>query len=274
MADIDYEVEYNNRARVPEHPQIFAQWGRDAAAFRASQPKATLGQRYGDTERQYLDIFPAADSGAPLAMFIHGGYWRALDPSMHSHLAAGPVARGIAVAVAGYDLAPKVTIAQIIDQMRAACLMLWRNHKKRFVVYGHSAGGHLAACMMATDWTALDKSAPADLVPAAYAVSGVFDLTPLTHNSMNADYNLNETTAKAVSPMLWPAPHGRILDCVVGGIESSEFIRQSRDMAKAWNGDTRTRFEEIAGTNHFTVVAPLAEANSAMTSRVVELARA
>jgi arylformamidase len=271
---IDHEVEYNNRARVPEHPEILAGWARDAAAFRASQPKAQLGLRYGDTTRQYLDIFPAAEADAPLALFIHGGYWRAMDPSMHSHVAAGPLSRGVTVAVAGYDLAPQVTIAQIIDQMRAACLTLWRSHKKRFAVYGHSAGGHLAACMTATNWTLLDKDAPADLVPSAYAISGVFDLTPLIPTSMNADYRLDDAAARTVSPFYWPVPRGHTLDCVVGALESAEFIRQSRAMADEWAaGEARTHYAEIPGANHFTVIAPLADPASAMTARVTELAR-
>jgi arylformamidase len=268
---MDYEAEYNNRAHVPEHPEILAGWARDAAAFRAAQSNAQLGLRYGSSPRQYLDIFPAA-ADAPLALFIHGGYWRAMDPSMHSHVAAGPLAHGITVAVAGYDLAPQVTIAQIIEQIRVACLTLWRSHKRRFAVYGHSAGGHLAACMTSTDWSKLEKGAPADLVPAAYAVSGVFDLTPLVHTSMNADYGLDRTTARAISPLYWPAPHSRLFDAVVGGSELKEFVRQSRAMADAWGNKSQTRYEEIPGANHFTVIEPLADANSAMTARVVEMA--
>ena len=92
---------------------------------------------------------------APLAMFIHGGWWRSLDPSMFSQLATGANARGVTVAVAGYDLCPQVFVADIIEQMRAACLYLWRKHAKRIFVYGHSAGGHLAACMVAQDWNTL-----------------------------------------------------------------------------------------------------------------------
>ena len=119
------------------------------------------------------------DESAPLALFIHGGWWRSLSPTMFSHIAKGPNARGVTVAVAGYDLCPQVSIAAIIDQMRAACLCLWRKYRKRILVYGHSAGGHLAACMVAQDWKAFAADAPDDLVPAAYAISGVFDLAPL-----------------------------------------------------------------------------------------------
>ena len=186
MAAIDYEVEYDNRARVPEHPEIFARWQRDGAAYRAAAHNPKLSMAYGPSLRQTVDLFPAKnDDKAPFAMFIHGGWWRSLEPAMFSQLAAGPNARGISVAVAGYDLCPHVSIADIIGQMRAACLMLWRKRRQRIFIYGHSAGGHLAACMVAQDWKAFASDAPADLVPAAYAISGVFDLLPLVQVSQN-----------------------------------------------------------------------------------------
>ena len=271
---IDYEKEYDNRARVPEHVEIFARWHSDAEAYRQGSPKAELGLKYGPSERQFVDIFPAKTADAPLALFIHGGWWRTLHPREFSHSAAGLNAHGVTVAMAAYDLCPTVSIATITEQMRAVCLFLWRKYRQRIMVFGHSAGGHLADCMLATDWKALDSSAPDDLVPAAYAISGVFDLLPLIHVTPNADLKLDETEAKRMSPLLWPAPSGRTLDCVVGGIESAEFLRQSRDMADAWGArGVATRYEEIPGANHFTVVDPLADAQSNMTKRVVELAK-
>ena len=180
---VDFEAEYNNRARVPEHPEIFARWKREAAAYRErmkAEENAELGLAYGTSPRQTVDLFfPDATGHTPLALFIHGGYWRSLEPSTFSHMSAGLNARGIAVAVAGYDLCPQVTIVQIIEQIRTACLFLWRRFGQRLMVYGHSAGGHLAACMVATDWKKLDPKAPPDLVPAGYSISGLFDLKPL-----------------------------------------------------------------------------------------------
>ena len=115
--------------------------------------------------------------------------------------------------------------------------------------------------------------APADLVPSAYAISGVFDLTPLIHVSQNQDLRLDEAEARRVSPLYWNVPAGRALDAVVGGAESSEFLRQSRTIAEAWRqGMAETRYEEVPGANHFTVVDPLTDPASAMTRRVCELA--
>jgi len=136
---------------------------------------------------------------APLALFIHGGYWRSLDPSLFSHMARGLNAHGVAVGVVGYDLCPEWTIADIIDQIRHACLFLWLRTGERTLIYGHSAGGHLAAAMVATDWQSLYPKAPADLVPAAYSISGLFDLTPLVGIQMAQDLRLDEAEARRVS---------------------------------------------------------------------------
>ncbi len=218
---IDYEAEYNNRARVPEHPEIFARWARAAEDYRAEAMKerrAELGLSYGESPRQFIDMFAANAGTAPLALFIHGGYWRSLEPSLFSHMARGLNARGVAVAVAGYDLCPQVTIADIIEQIRHACIFLWLRTGGRMMVFGHSAGGHLAGAMVATDWPTLYPRA-GDLVPAAYSISGLFDLAPLVGISMNQDLRLDAASAREASPLYWPAPKGRIFDAVVGADE-------------------------------------------------------
>ena len=274
---IDYETEYNNRARVPEHPEIFAKWARDAEDYRTEAMKerrAELGLSYGSSPRQFIDLFsPRPDITAPLALFIHGGYWRSLDPSLFSHMARGINAHGVAVAVVGYDLCPEVTIAEIIGQIRHAFLFLWLRTGRRMMVYGHSAGGHLASAMAATQWHTLYPKMPADLVPAAYSISGVFDLTALVHTSMAQDLRLDEAEARNVSPLFWPAPQGCVFDAVVGSLESSEFLRQSRIIADTWGqAGVATRYEAMAGMNHFTVVDALTDPRSAMVARLAELA--
>jgi arylformamidase len=276
MAALDLETEYSPRITVPDHAQIFARWARAAEDYRADMlksGKAELGVSYGDTPRQFIDLFfPAAGETAPLVMFVHGGYWRAMDPSFHSHMARGLNERGFAVAVVGYDLCPIVTIADIIEQIRRACVFLWQRFSRRLVVSGHSAGGHLTAAMVATDWQKLWPRVPSDLVPAGYAISGVFDLTPLVNTSMNQDFRLDAEEARRISPMFWPVPPGRALDATVGDLESSEFKRQSRSMADTWQqAKAATRYAELPG-NHFTVIDALADPNNAMVARIAELA--
>jgi arylformamidase len=158
--------------------------------------------------------------------------------------------------------------------MRRACAFLWQRFGRRMLVYGHSAGGHLSAAMVGTDWVSLYPKAPADLIPAGYSISGVFDLAPLVGISVNQDLRLDAAKARALSPVFWPVQSGRIFDAVVGGLESSEFKRQSRLIAQTWQqAGAQTRYEEIAGTNHFTVIELLADPQSAMTARVAALAQ-
>ena len=268
----DYEAEYNNRARVPEHPAIIAGWARDAASYREQNPPATTA--YGPGERNRIDLFsPTAGEPAPrMVLFIHGGYWQGLDRSLFSHLARGLNTRGVAVAIPSYSLCPQVRVGDIVEEMRAAVQVL-ATHEAGLVAAGHSAGGHLAACLLATDWRSLDAGLPPRPVPAAYAISGLFDLRPLVPTSIDGPLGLDEAEAERLSPLGWPAPSGLSLDVVVGGEESGEYHRQSRAIVERWGaGGVETRFEALRGANHFTVLAPLANPDSAVTRRLAELA--
>jgi arylformamidase len=279
MAAIDYEAEFDNRARVPEHPAIMARWEEESRAYRAAAGEdghAELGISYGSSARQIIDLFssPAAGGTAPLTLFMHGGYWRSLEPAIFSHVARGLNGHGITMAVAGYDLCPQVKIPEIVNQIRRACTYLWRRFGRRVVVIGHSAGGHLAACMLATDWKSISDDLPADLVPAACAFSGLFDLEPLVGISMNEDFKLDEATAHDMSPLYWPPPQGRVFDAVVGAEESNEFRRQSRAITERWGkAGVVTHCEEGAGLNHFTVIGALSDPQSSVVIRLAELCR-
>ncbi len=268
-AGIDYEVEYNNRARVPENPALIAGWARDAAAYRARHTPRSIA--YGPGARNTIDLF-AGDRDGPIVVFIHGGYWQALDGSFFSHLAGGLNAHGIGVAIPSYDLCPDVTVHRIIEQMRMASRELARLGQP-LVISGHSAGGHLAACLLATDWPAFDASLPADLVTAAYAISGLFDLEPLVETSINKALRLDRAAARAASPLFWNAPSRGSLDAVVGENESAEYLRQSRTIVERWGAaGIATRFGTVPGANHFTAIAPLADPNAPMVLRLRELA--
>ncbi|MCS6890834.1 MAG: alpha/beta hydrolase, partial [Rhodovarius sp.] len=177
------QAQYDNMARVPEAAEIIAGWARDAAAFRAAHPPRRIA--YGPGAREGIDLFGPATG--PVALFLHGGYWQRLDPSFFSHLAAGLVAHGVAVAVAGYDLCPHVTLRHIVAQAEAACRALPR---PPVLAIGHSAGGHLAAMLLARG-----------LVPAALPISGLFDLSPLRRTSIGDALRLSEEEARALSPL-------------------------------------------------------------------------
>jgi arylformamidase len=274
---LDLEAEYNNRARVPEHPSHIAAWQRDAQAYRyEAANRATLGAPYGARDRERYDLFePLGVPCSRCVVFFHGGYWQALDRSFFSHVAKGLNANGVAVAIAGYDLCPEVSIGHIVGQAREAVLAIWRRTGRQLVAVGHSAGGHLAACLLATDWQAHDHATPAGLVSSAYSLSGLFDLLPLVKTSINGPLRLDAGDARIWSPILWRAPAGLQLDAVVGARESSEFLRQSRDICSVWGRhDVGVRFESMPDADHFTILAPLADGESPMVHRITALARA
>lgn len=273
----DVEIQYNNRARIAETPAILKKWRDDADAYRAERSqagKAELDVAYGSSPRQIIDIFSPDDDGSEcITVFIHGGYWQLFEPALFSHLARGANERGLVMAMIGYDLCPDVSLEQIVGQMRAACAFLWRRYRRRLVLSGHSAGGHLTAAMLTTDWSAegIDISNP---IAAGLAISGVFELAPLLDTSMNGKLKLNQNTAKALSPVYWQPRHAARIDAWVGGSESEEFLRQSREFVEAWRkAGADAHYEIVPDANHFTVIAPLADAQSHMTRRLHELAR-
>lgn len=273
---MDHEVEYNNRARVPDHPAIFERWAHASAALRGAALAADLGVPYGAGPRQILDIvWPATDRQAPVVLFIHGGYFQSLHPRDFTFAAAGCLAHGVGMAFAGYDLAPFVPVGTILAQARAAAITLYRLVGRPLVVCGHSAGGHLAAALTATSWREIDVDTPDSLIPAGLGISGVYELEPLIPTSINKALKLDAAEARRLSPAFWPLPEGRVFDAFVGGAESAEFLRQSRDLAAQWRArGAEAQHFDVPDANHFTVVDALADPASHMVRRLVEMARA
>ena len=228
-APVDYEVEYNNRARVPEHPALIAGWASDAAAYR--ERHAPRAVRYGAGARNVIDFFPGSGDG-PIVVFIHGGYWQALDNSFFSHLAGGLNAHGIGVAIPGYDLCPDVSVDQ---HHRGDAGGLPRTGTAGTVPRRQRPFRRRASCRLhAGDRLAgPDASLPRDLVTSAYSISGLFDLGPLVETSINRALHLDAAAARAASPLFWNPPAGKSLDAVVGENESAEYFRQSRTVARS-----------------------------------------
>ncbi len=260
---IDLEAEYNNRARVPDHPAVMQMWRDTAAAARAAHPPLEIA--YGPGQREVMDLFEAGPN-APIAVFLHGGYWQALDRSWFSGLAPALRAHGVSLAIPSYDLCPKVRLGAILRQMRAAVDLVRARGGAQPVVFGQSAGGHMAACMLSEGRAS-----------AAVAISGVFDLRPLIDTSLNAALNLDVPEATALSPIFWPPPDGStpggtVLDCLVGGDESPAFLHQSRALAEHWSAlGVEVRCRILPGLNHFTVLNSLYKSDSEATRRIAAL---
>lgn len=263
------EREYNLRAAFPDHPSWFARWAEESAAARAGL-ESRLDLRYGSGPKQTIDLFPAPNARGTL-LFIHGGYWRALDKSDHSFVAPPLVARGIGVAVINYDLCPDVGIPRIVAECREGLVWLRREGRRlglateRLVVAGHSAGGHLTAMLLATDWTAYGL--PAETITGGVALSGVFDLEPLVQVSFNADLRLDAASARALSPIhLRPCAPAPLL-LAAGADETSEFIRQSWLLWEQWP-ECRPRGRHaplfVPERHHFSVLSDLGVPESAL----------
>jgi len=262
-----YSREYNNRALVPEHPQFFARWAEQSARARATMT-CYLDRRYGESPGETMDIFPARKGDGSCMLFIHGGYWRSLDKADFSFLAPAWVDAGVSLAAANYELCPKVSVEEIVCQLLRASRWLYLNAEQygmdedRLYVCGHSAGGHLAAMMMAALWSVFDPRLPRDLYKGALAVSGVYDLRPLVQvDWLNPDLRLDEASAYKVSPAFLPPATRAPVMTSVGGDESSEFRRQNALLGERWRG---TFAGDIAmpGKNHFSVVDGLADHSS------------
>lgn len=261
LGPVQLEYEYNPRVTVPDFADYFVRLSALAEETRTRLPQRFEDVRYGTGELQTLDIFPADRADAPVHVFFHGGYWRSQDKRDYAFVARDLVPRGITVVVANYDLCPAVTVPAINAQC-VDCIVFLRENIGRYgissgplTVSGHSAGGQIVARLLTHDW---GGSHP---VSAALAISGVFDVTPIVHTSLNDVLGLDEASARACSPLYERPPATSIpLRLAVGGAESEAFHRQSADYAA--HAGVQAPIVAPAGRNHFDVLEALFLADS------------
>ena len=272
------EREYNARAAIPEHPQIFARWAEQSAATRRLRA-CLLDLSFGETGGERLDILPARRDDAPLLVFIHGGYWRSLDKSDCSWLAPPFVSHGVSVALLNYGLAPNTPMQEIVVQTLRAHAWLYRNADRlgfdpnRIYTAGHSAGAHLTAMMMAALWPVYGADLPADLVRGGLAVSGIYDLEPLLHAPfIQADLKLTARRARLLSPARMPPATDRPLYTAVGALESGEFRRQTALIGRAWPRNL-ARHLTLPNLHHLNVIEELANPASPLFDAALEMTR-
>lgn len=277
QSDAWVAAQYNVRAMVADFAAITQRWSTQGAAARASARLARLDLAYGPAAGERLDLFPVDDPAAPLLVFIHGGFFRALDKADFAWIAAPYNARGIAVAITNYTLAPQSTVAQIVRQQLRASAWLWHHgpglgfERRRMFVSGHSAGGHLGAMLLAALWQHWDTSLPDQLYQGAMLLSGVFDLEPIVRvDFLNADLRLTAAEARRVSP-LWLPPAGKApVLAAVGGAESLEFKRQTRAFCARWQAVIQAEIE-VPDSNHLTLCEQFAEPGHILFERTVAL---
>lgn len=253
-----YTEQYNARAGIPDHPQIFTRWQKDSALVRRTHA-GLLDLPVGPAAKERLDFYPAYRAGAPLLVFIHGGWWRSLDKSDFTFIVPGYRQAGFNVALTNYTLAPDASIEEITLQQVRALAWLYRHAERlefdhsRIVVAGHSAGGHLAAMMLAAQWPTVAPDLPRDLVKGGVLMSGLYDLDPVCHaDFVNVDLKLNPDSALKLSPARMPQSHPAPFITAVGDLESDEFKRQTALIASGWRAGFRNEVP-LQGVNHLTI---------------------
>ena len=260
----ELERQYNPRLAVPDYEAFLSRYASRSAETRERVP-CRLDLRYGASAGETLDVFPAASATAPVHVFIHGGYWRTLDKSDFSFVGGMLAAAGATGVVVNYDLCPAVTVGDIVGQVLRALAWVYRHGAElggdpnRLYVSGHSVGAHLVAMALAHDWSGRD-GLPVDMVKGGCAISGVYDIEPITHTSIQDDVHLTPEEIERFSPMRAPPKSGGPLIVAYGGDEGKEWHRQSREFADQCRGQgIACELLELEGEHHFSIMDQLAD---------------
>src|SRR5580658_2440236 len=260
------DAAYNNGAAVPARDAIIADWAARSDRLR-QQHQGHLDLRYGDSPRERLDLFLAADPQAPTLAFIHGGYWQMNDKEGTSFLAEGVLPHGINFALIEYTLAPAARLDRIVAEVRRAVQFLAEHlgdygaDSSRLYVSGHSAGGHLTASTM---------TLPA--VRGALAISGLYDLEPIRLNYLNEKLGLDAAEAERNSPLLHFPPMAGELVVAYGTRELPELCRQSIDYAQSWvERGLPGHLLPIDGANNFTILEALANPEGTLMNALLAM---
>lgn len=271
-----YDQQYNARASVADYEQ-YPRLYRELSDRAHASLERFKDLSYGPGENERLDIFPASRPSAPVMLFIHGGYWRALSKADSAFMAPALTEAGACVAVLDYDLAPAASLDAIVDQCRRALAWLYRNaadyggDPERLYISGSSAGGHLCGMLQASGWHSA-YGVPDDLIRGAIPVSGLFDLRPLLVTHINGWMGLDEASALRNSPLEHiPVSAGELV-VAYGKLESTEFARQSRDYLAAWQARGLSgRLLSVSERNHYDIVLQLGEPGTPLFQAALEL---
>jgi arylformamidase len=267
----DWNDAYANGPNIPGGERWPVAWVQPAQTYRdelGGSGRVTLDIDYGERPRNRFDLFRPEGQPKGLVVFVHGGFWRALDKSFWSHLARGSVESGYAVAMPSYTLCPAARVADITLEIAAAIVQAASMVEGPLLLTGHSAGGHLVTRMISAT-SPLPKAARVR-IRNTVSISGVHDLRPMLKTAMNADLRIDDAEAQSESPaLLQPLPGARVT-CWVGSAERPEFVRQNALLANIWTGlGAQTCTVEEPGRHHFNVIDGLADRNHPMVQTLL-----
>ena len=273
-----FELEklYSHRHRIDGYDGYLERWPRESAAAR-TRLEVIPDLAYGNRAAETCSVFPAGP-GAPVQVFFHGGYWHSQDKRNFEFMAPAWVARGAAFVSANYPLCPEVTLPELVDACRRCVAHVcnhapsWGGDPERVFVSGHSAGGHIAACLMSTDWESWRPGLPGRLVKGAAAISGLYDLEALRFLEVNDTLRIDAETVGECSPLLAVPRAGGPMVLAVGTGEGEEFNRQQAAYAAVWRaGGHACRAMVLDGENHFSILDRFAREGSDLFEAVCAL---
>ncbi len=270
-----YNREYNAHLLADgfDKDRIYGERSRAALAGLRCIPDLIYDEKSGSR----LDLYPSK-KGSPLFIWIHGGYWRSSSKSENVFVVPGLVGAGVSVASIDYELAPAVSIGEIVRQARHAVAWLYKEcpsfgiDVSRIHLGGHSAGGHLVGMLLADGWRGQFGLPESDLFGAALCISGLFDLEPVRRTFVDEQLQLDDSSIATYSPVRHvPTGSEARLLVSVGGKESSEFARQSSEYLQAWKAAGNVgRSIEMPGRHHFDIILELEQAGNPLFDGLVE----
>lgn len=269
--------QYNNRLHVPDYANYIDRWEVLSRETEQNLP-VIRDVAYGDLPLERLDIFPSLQPQSKTLIFIHGGYWQVWDKSMFHFIANSFHSYGVTTVLLNYPLTPEVSIDQIVLSCRSAIKWLYTNinafngNADQMYVAGHSAGGHLASMLMATDWKLFDPGISANALKGVCAVSGLFNLIPIYHSYVNQIIKMDMETATGNSPVMLEPPNPCPLIVAVGGAETAEFNDQSNELYTCWKSkDVDIRLLQLPRQNHYSIVETIVDPQSSLRQALLQL---
>ncbi|OCB78301.1 hypothetical protein B0A79_12180 [Flavobacterium piscis] len=269
----DLDAEYDVEKAVSNFPDYIKKYVTDS-----QQARRVLKDRfviaYGPTLMERLTVYPAKDTGAPVLIFIHGGYWKIGLGDDYDFVAMGIAKANFTVVIVNYDLAPKVTIPEMVRQIRSSIawtsqnILQFNGDPKQIFVAGHSAGGHLAAMSAITNWS--DYGLRENTIKGILVVSGLFDLEPVSHTFVQPAIRITADQILSSSPIRLIVPSKIPLIVAWGDQETEAFKRQSSNYLQAWLNKGNNGTALVLPKNHFSILKEFAS-EGLLTKAIITL---